>query len=208
MTEKMKVHPADVKHVDDEEPKVDDDPKKKEGEPAPGEDPKTEDTKRFTQAELDFHIKSRLERQAESLKTQAEKDAKKAMEKELKEQSKFQELADSRQEALEATADELETAQEDLKESAKELKAYKGILESQLVKRTEGLPKLVRDLLEGKSALEQIQYLDTNAEELSAYSKENSAQSIPIPGTPSGSPGKGKTEQERKKASISARQYI
>lgn len=144
------------------------------------EDPKVEDAtetpetpKVFTQPDLD-RLAAKVRKEAEeaavkklTAKLEADKAAadKAAEENSLKEQAKFQELAEKRETEVksltnlhEATRGELDETKAALERAETALATYCEKLEAELT-----IPNGVKELLEAKSAVERLEWLTKNA---------------------------------------------
>jgi hypothetical protein len=127
------------------------------------------DDKKFTQAELDAHIKARLDQAQRTAEAKAQKDREAAEAKALEEQSKFKELADQRA----AKIAELEPLEIQLKEANDALTAALG-------RERQDLPAHITSLLDDKTPAAQLTWIAANRE---AIGKASDGQQPPAGGT-------------------------
>ncbi|MCC6490684.1 MAG: hypothetical protein IT364_24575 [Candidatus Hydrogenedentes bacterium] len=154
-----------------------------------------EESVKGLKAALDAEREAR--KAAEKGKADRERERKEAEEKALEEQKKFQELADARK----AKLDELEPKVQTV---AQERDALKAQADDQAAVLTEflaaelkalNLDEPTKELLTGKSAVEQLRWIAKNREKLTTAKG--------LPGTPLGSGGNGKlTDEEKRKQAV------
>lgn len=109
----------------------------------------------------DARTKEREKAKAEA-QTEAEKEKKKNEQQALKDQQKWQELAETREQEIQTLTKERDEALT-FKEQADK---YKAALDTQLVGIKKTLPKHLLPLLEKMDPVEALEYLTTNAKEL------------------------------------------
>lgn len=140
------------------------------------------------QAHIDKIIGSRLAQQKRQLDAQAKKEKERAQEEAeaeaLREQEKFQQLAEKHEAKIERLEPELETV-------TGERDRYKEALEAQLETIRGDLPDYIITLLDKMDPVDQFEYIAENADTLKK-------KKDPFPDTPEGDNGKKKLTAEEK----------
>lgn len=116
----------------------------------------------FTQAELDQHIDDRLKRERKKAEEAAEKARKKAEEEALTKNQEWQTLAETRSQEIATLTKE----RDELAPFKEQAERYRAVLDAQLAKAKERLPKHILPLIDKLDPVEQMQYLTDHAEEL------------------------------------------
>jgi hypothetical protein len=125
----------------------------------------TGDDKKFTQAELDAILKDRLDQERRRREREAESAKGKADEERLKEQQKFQELADQRQKRI----DELEPIRA-------KADRYEAALTAHLEAERKNLPVHITTLLDKLDPADQLEWIAANREAISKDAGDGKAQ--------------------------------
>jgi CRISPR/Cas system-associated endonuclease/helicase Cas3 len=163
------------------------------------------DEKQFTQAELDQIVKDRLEREKRKQEAAAQKAKDEAEAKALAEQQKWQELAQKHEKKLSELEGELSTTSTAVESAKEKAERYEKALQAHLKAQREGLADHILALLDKLDPVEQLEYIATNKDAL-VGKQANTGGGVP----PSPKPkGDGElSEEERRKASASARTYF
>jgi hypothetical protein len=152
----------------------------------------------FTQAEVDQIVKDRLERERKKAADDAKKSKDATDAQALKEQAKWQELAEKHEARVKELETALESGGKDLEAQAGQTKRFEAALQKFLDEQRKGLPAHIVSLLDKLDAVDQLEYIAANAETL---------RKTPggVPPTP-GADGDSKlTPEERRKRSYRVR---
>ena len=164
-----------------------------------GDDKGKGEGKTYTQAEIDAMIERRLAREKEKAKQEADNAKAKAKAEALKEQEKFQELAESETQRADKAEALVATVSSEKQELEAKVERYEAALTKYAEEAKKGLDKSVLELLEGRDVSEQLEWLSKNAESL-RKNKEG------VPPTPkSGNTGASKERDEQAKTAMSRR---
>lgn len=126
----------------------------------------TAEEKRFTQADVDAAVKTRLARERAQVKEDQEKAATEAEKAKLIEEQKFKELSEKQATDLLTLTTEKETLTAQVTTLETENAQYKSIFEKQLTEQKKALSEPVQQLLNGLSLLDQMKWLSDNAAKL------------------------------------------
>lgn len=147
-----------------------------------GEQPK-EEPKAFTQAELDFIVKERLERERKKAEKIAADAKAKAEEETLAKQQEWEKLALKREADNATLRGQLDELQPTLEQTKARIAALEKALSSQVAALTEGLDEGIVTLLKNRPVEEQLVWLSEYRANLPA---KNGARGIPA--TPKAEP--------------------
>lgn len=131
------------------------------------------DEKRFTQAELDAHIKARLDQAQRNAEAKAQKERDAANAEALKEQSKFKELAEQREKQI-----------GELEPFRAKAERYETALGALLEQERKGLPAHITALLDKLDAAEQLEWIAANRDALTTSDDKKPAAQQGTPPTP------------------------
>lgn len=156
----------------------------------PADDPPDDDDKpeepagRFSQEDVDRIVSERLEREKRKQEKDREKAEQKAREDALKEQGKFEEIAERHERTIEERdqrISELEaevSEKKDLQERTATLEdRLRGLIKPQL----ERVPELTKPFVEKMTAEEQAEWLEKNSEKLTGPSDPLGSPETPRP---------------------------
>jgi hypothetical protein len=113
------------------------------------------DDKKFSQAELEAHIKARLDQANRAAETKAQREREAAEAEALKEQQKFKELAEQRERQL-----------AEIEPFKAKAERYEAALTTMLETECKGLPAHITALLDKLDPAEQLEWIATNRDAL------------------------------------------
>lgn len=142
------------------------------------------DDKKFTQAELDAHIKTRLEQAQRTAEAKAQKDREAAEAESLKEQSKFKELAEQREKQL-----------AELEPVKAKAERYEAALKAHLEVERQNLPAHITALLDKSDPADQLEWIAANRDALIKAEGDDKAKP-PAQKMPNARPNNGKPTAE------------
>lgn len=155
-------------------------------------DKKAAEEKKFTQAELEQHIKDRLEREKKKTEEATAKAKADAEAEAAKKNGEFQKLAEQREKELAEATSKLKGL-EDLQAQLTEMSAA---MQKVIDTQTATLPDPVKELLKGLSPVKQLEWLAKNAGTFTSGTTQQNTQKPGGGALPDADPGKPAKPEE------------